>query len=182
MRKTFRIFKWSGKKAVVLFVLTVVLVVAAVDTTLAFLAVRTDSIENRYPTPQIEVRIEENMITNAGDMPVYVRAATVATWVSTTDEKTILSEAPVVGEDYNYTLTYGEGWFKATDGFYYYSSPVDGGDSVEFLAGATHNNRIAGYELVITVVSAAIQATPAEAINESWPAVSVTADGTLSAN
>jgi hypothetical protein len=180
MRKTFRFFKWSGKKAVVLFVLTVVLVVAAVDTTLAFLAVRTDSIENRYPTPQIEVRIEENMIANAGDMPVYIRAATVATWVSTTDEKTILSEAPIAGV--NYTLTYGEGWFKATDGFYYYSSPVGSGDSVVFLAGATHNNRIAGYELVITVVSAAIQATPAEAINESWPAVSVTADGTLSAN
>jgi hypothetical protein len=180
MRKTFRFFKWSGKKAVVLFVLTVVLVVAAVDTTLAFLAVRTDSIENRYPTPQIEVRIEENMITNAGDMPVYIRAATVATWVSTTDEKTILSEAPVAG--YNYTLTYGEGWFKATDGFYYYSSPVNSGTSVVFLKEATHKERIAGYELVITVVSAAIQATPAEAINESWPAVSVTADGTLSAN
>lgn len=188
MRKTFRFFKWSGKKAVVLFILTVLLLVAAVDITIAFLALRTDSIENRYPAPDFNIENAENTIINSGDVPMYARAATVLSWVSQADQNTILSQDPVYGVDYMLEYNTDE-WILASDGFYYYKKAIPPKSTVEgnndhiivFLTGGGMLKPKEGYDLRLRILSSGIQAEPIEAIESSWPAVTVNPDGTLSA-
>ena len=85
MQKTFHFLKWSGKKAILLSVLTIILAVAAIGATLAFIIVQTPPIENTFPPPNLSINIiEGNDIQNDGDVPVYVRAAVVVNWVETT--------------------------------------------------------------------------------------------------
>lgn len=163
-----------------LFILTVLLLVAALDTTIAFLALRTDSIENRYPAPELNIENAENTIVNSGDVPMYVRAATILTWVSEADENTILSKEPVYGQDY--TLTFDEeNWFKASDGFYYSKKAVNAGEKITLLTAGKQEQKKDGYTLRLRILSSGIQTEPIEAIENSWPAVTVNPDGTLSA-
>ena len=83
MPKTFKFLSWSGKKAIAFLVLTIVLSVATVATTLAYLIAKTNPIENTFTPPIIDVKIvgdnvEGNYIQNTGDVPVYARVAIVA--------------------------------------------------------------------------------------------------------
>ena len=181
MQKTFRFFKWSGKKAIIALILTVVLVVAAIDVTLAVILTRTQTIRNSFPPANLTISTwTGNDVINAGDVDIYVRANVVATWISDTNEKTVYSSAPVEGVDY--TLTISDGWFKASDGFYYRSEKLAAAQSVQLIDSATQKANLDGYTLRIFVMSSAIQARPEKAVNESWSAVRVSADGTLVIN
>lgn len=178
MPKTFKFFKWSGKKAVAFFVLTVVLAVAVFSSTLAYIIVKTDGLPNAFTPPTVDVEIEGNTVTNKGDIPVYVRAAVVVTWVK--DDGTTLAQAPIAGTDYTVEYNTDAGWFQASDGFWYYTDAVEAGASAGNLIKALTDNGTApdGYELSVQVISAGIQSTPAEAVQSAWSAVQVV-DGKL---
>lgn len=179
MKKPFRFFKWSGKKAVVLFVLTLSLVFVAVDVTLAYLLVKTDSLDSIFTPPVLHVSLEGiDDITNTGDVPVYVRALGVANWVSEDDEHTVLSEVPRGGGVDFQVNAVSEGWFEASDGFYYYENPLAPGESVPLFESVIQTGTRVGYELRMEIISSGIQAYPEEAIAEAWPAVQIV-DGKL---
>ena len=119
---------------------------------------------------------------------MYARAATVLTWVSQADQNTILSQTPVYGVDY--MLEYDtDNWFLASDGFYYYKKAIPPKSTVEekndhiivFLTRGEMRKPKEGYDLRLRILSSSIQAEPIEAIESSWPAVTVNPDGTLSA-
>ena len=174
MPKTFKFLKWSGKKAVALFVLTAMLVTLTVGSTIAYIIVKTQDLTNTFVPPNIDINLSGNEIENTGDIPVYVRAAIVPTWISDSDGST-LSQTPTV------EITVNSGWTKGSDGFYYYTSPVAAGTSVTPIVTAVPGSSAPeGYKLNIQVLSAAIQATPAEAVVNSWAAVTgINSDGTL---
>ena len=179
MKKPFRFFSSTGKKAVVLFVLTLVLIVTAIDVTLAILITKTDTFENIFDPPVLRLSLEGiDDITNTGDVPVYVRALAVANWRSTDDEHTILSETPVVGINFSIRFV-TEGWFLASDGFYYYEKPLGPGEQVQLFLSATQLEEKTGYELHLEILSSGIQAYPTDAIAAAWPAVRVTDNGLL---
>ena len=181
MKKPFRFFKWSGKKAVVLFVLTLSLVFVAVDVTLAYLLVKTDSLDSIFTPPVLHVSLEGvDDIKNTGDIPVYVRAFSVANWVSTEDEHTVLFERPKENVDFAVSFHNG-GWFLGSDGFYYFEKALAPGEELHLFDKITQLTEKTGYELRIEIFSSGIQAYPAEAIEEAWPAVRVAVDGTLEA-
>jgi hypothetical protein len=178
MPKTFKFLRWSGKKAVALLVLTAMLVTLTVGSTIAYIIVKTQDLTNTFVPPIINIDdINGNDIKNSGDIPVYVRAAIVPTWISESDGST-LSQTPTV------EITVNSGWTKGSDGFYYYTSPVAAGTSVAPIVTAklpTDATIPDGYTLKIQVLSAAIQATPAEAVTTTW-GVTVNGNGTLTVN
>ena len=181
MPKTFKFLRWSGKKAVAFLVLTLVLAVAAVGSTLAYIIVKTNSLENQFTPPNVDIVIVgdgiENtgdVIENTGDVPVYVRAAIVMNWVD--ENGNILSTAPVLDD-----MTFNEGWVRGSDGFYYYTSALHPNEEAnELIKNAKAPTNVpAGYKLRIQVLASAIQATPDEAVVESWTAVTAVENGKL---
>ena len=179
MKKPFRFFSLTGKKAVVLLVLTLVLTITAINVTLAILVTKTDTFENIFSPPVLRLSLENvDDIVNTGDVAVYVRALAVANWISVDDEHTVLSEDPQIGVDFEVTFVTA-GWFLASDGFYYYEKILAPGEQVQLFTSATQLKEKLGYELRLEILSSGIQATPPEGIAEAWPAVRVTENGTL---
>ena len=104
MPKTFKFLKWSGKKAVALFVLTAMLVTLTVGSTIAYIIVKTQDLTNTFVPPNIDINLSANENKNTGDIPVYVRAAIVPTWICESDGST-LSQTPSVEITVNSGLT-----------------------------------------------------------------------------
>ena len=179
MDAPFRFLKYTGKKALVLFLATVLTVFVAIDVTLTYLATKTDLFENTFTPPTLRLSIEGyDDVVNTGDVPVYVRAIAVANWLSHDDEHTILSVTPEVGEDYTIEFI-TDGWFYADDGFYYYKKVLEPGDSVALIEHAYQLKEKDGYEIRLEILSSAVQSYPTDAIAAAWPAVYVTDDGSL---
>lgn len=83
------------------------------------------------PAPQGEVTVDGDGKAVVGDIgyTVYVRAAVIANWK--TEDGSIYGKNAEEGTDY--TFTAGEDWFKADDGYYYYSNPVESGGETSAL-------------------------------------------------
>lgn len=178
MRKTFRFLKWSGRKAILLCVLIIALVASTIGTTLAMIMTRTQTINNVFRPAEIELSSwSGNDIINSGTVPSYVRAAVVVTWVSESNSKEILSVSPE--EKVDYTITLADGWFKAKDGFYYFSNPLSAAQSINLITAFEQTGTMEGYVINVQVVSSAIQTNPTEAVESSWSAIDVAQDGTL---
>ena len=177
MHKTFRFFKLSGKKAIILFALTLVLISATVGATTAVIATRTRAIPHTFPPAEVEISSWGfGDVVNAGNVKAYVRANLVAAWVSNDDKRTVWSNTPVLGVDY--TLTVEDGWFKASDGFYYREEAINAAASSNFVS-ANQLTVKDGYTLKILVVYSSIQTNPTDAVTSSWPAVTVDENGRL---
>lgn len=82
------------------------------------------------PAPQGEVAVRDGKAV-VGDIgySVYVRAAVIANWK--TEDGSIYGKNAEEGTDYAFTV--GSGWFKAGDGYYYYSNPVESGGETSAL-------------------------------------------------
>ena len=88
------------------------------------------------PAPQGIVTIDKDGKATIGDIgyTVYVRAAVVANWK--TEDGSIYGKN--ADEVTDYTFTVGEHWFKADDGYYYYSIPVESkGETSELITDFT---------------------------------------------
>ena len=178
MRKRFHFLKWSAAKTILLCVLIAVLLTSVIGTTMAIIAKITQTVNNVFRPAEIEISSwSGNDIINSGTVPAYVRAVVLITWGSATNSKEVLSIAPEENEDY--LLTISEGWFKADDGFYYFSEPLAAARSITLIESVEQINEMEGHILNIQVISAAIQTDPAEAVESSWPAIDVAQDGTL---
>lgn len=177
MPKTFKFLRWSGKKAVVFCALTVVLSVTVLGVTLAYVIDKTDPITNTFPTPNIGVDITGDVIKNTGDIPVYVRAAVVANWVM--EDGSILATSPVEGTDYKINFNTTD-WVQGSDGFWYYKTQLGPyasanelmvKDNAQNIDKVTQLTTMEGATLSVQIISSAIQATPADAVVNSWSAV-----------
>ena len=179
MQKTFRFFRWSGQKAVLALALTVVIAVLTVNVTVAAIVMRTQTIRNKFSPAELEISTwSGNDVINSGDTPVYVRAIVIATWTSDDAEKTVHAFAPDEGVDYE--IVTSADWFKASDGFYYYKNVLAPAQTSTLITKATQLRSIEGHTLRVFVISSAIQTAPTdEAVEASWPAIRVAADGTL---
>lgn len=179
MKKPFRFFKWTGKKAVTLLLVTVLLSLAVADVTLSLLFDRTEPLENVFIPLDLRISMDDqNSIKNVGDTPVYVRALAVAVWASTDDEHTISAIEPV--EEVDYRVTEEEGhWFLASDGFYYHEHLMVPDASIPLFSNIEQLKEKPGYELKIQIIASSVQAYPTEAVSYAWPAVKVDDNGVL---
>lgn len=179
-----------SRKAVA-WILAAVLLTVTVGVTVAYLMAQTPSLANTFTPVEVKCEVEENFnpagnvkdnvkVRNKGDIPAYIRASIVINWVS--DSGSIYGGAPVLDEHYTVTLG-ANGWFRGTDGFYYYRSPIAAGDVTANLIDIIQpvaNTAPEGYTLSVQILASAVQAEPTEAVTTLWPAVTVNEDGTLS--
>ena len=180
-------------KKTMLIVSAVLLIAVAIGTTTAFLVDETPPLTNTFQPVSVSCAVQESFdpttnlkkdvsVKNTGDIPAYVRATVVVTWVSE-DGNTTYGGAPVAGV--HYTVVMGQnGWQQGSDGFYYCTAAVEaGGTTPILLASATPvaGQAPEGYRLSVQIVASAIQADPAEAVTSAWSGVTVRSDGTITA-
>lgn len=116
-------------------------------------------------------------IENNDEQSFYVRAAVIVNWKM--EDGSFFGTAPV--ENTDYTFDQDSGWFYCeSDGFYYYSSPVEANAKAPDLVKLfTENDGAApdGCTLSVTVDVQTVQAA-GNAVAEAW-GCTVNADGTI---
>lgn len=166
------------------------LLLASVGGTLAFLIDKTGSVENTFTPSTMTTTITEEFdgvvkqdvqIKNTGDVDAWIRATVIFNWADAAGNPV----KQVDMGDLDISLNNSD-WFKSGD-YYYHCAEVKVGESTEPLitsvklvddvtppAGADH--------LQVTIVSQAIQSSPAEALTDTgWP-VQISGNGQLTAN
>ena len=179
-------------KLAILFMAVIMLIGAAVGTTVAFLVTNTDPVVNNFTYGTIGTRIDESFdgstksnvkVTNTGDTPAFIRATYVATWRDASGK--IVNSVPT---DYSYELTENPNktWQKVGNYFYYPYAvyPENSGSSPYTTDGSlltctvTHPKN-PEYFLNVEIVASAIQSEPVTAVPEAW-GVTI-ANGTVTA-
>ena len=163
-----------------LIIAVAVLAVAsiAVGTTLAYLWAKTPPLENSLEPVAVSCQVNETFngdvksdvsVTNTGDVTAYVRAAIVATWRDS-DGNTYGGETPVEGVSYTIDLGSSD-WIKGEDGYYYYTSPLNAGQTTAALLDTLapiSENIPKGYTLSVRIMAQAIQSEPIAAVEDYW--------------
>ena len=173
-------------KAAVLIMAVLLLLGAAVGSTVAFLIDKTDPATNTFTYAKVSCEVTESFtnnkkdnvqVKNAGTTDAYIRATYVVNWV---DAQGNIAASDPAG--YSYTLTEStDSWTKGTDGFFYYTSPVAPGAST---AGSLPTCEVTCpenpvYTLSVEILAQAIQSAPEKAVQEAWVGVTVNEDGKL---
>ena len=163
-------------RTAVLLIAVILLISTAVGSTVAFLATKTEPVENSFEYANVSCKVTQNcdtdgsivQVKNTGTISAYIRAAVVANWMDT--DGNIAASVP---EGYSYDLTCSSGsWAQGKDGFFYYLLPVAPGASTEgnLLTCTVTCSETPEYTLSVEVLTEAIQSTPASAVNEAWSA------------
>lgn len=174
-------------RTAVLLIAIILLISTAVGSTVAFLATKTEPVENSFEYANVSCEVTQNcdtdgsivQVKNTGTVSAYIRAAVVANWMD--KDENIAASVP---KEYSYELTCSSGsWVQGTDGFFYYLLPVAPGASTEgnLLTCTVTCPGTPEYTLSVEVLTEAIQSTPASAVSEAWN-VKVDGDGKLSVN
>lgn len=174
-------------RTAVLLIAIILLISTAVGSTVAFLATKTEPVENSFEYANVSCEVMQDpdtdgsivQVKNTGAISAYIRAAVVVNWMDT--DGNIAASVPEV---YSYALTCSSGsWVQGTDGFFYYLLPVAPDASTEgnLLTCTVACPENPEYTLSVEVLAEAIQSTPASAVKEAWN-VEVDGDGKLSVN
>lgn len=172
-------------KPIAMAVLALAVVGVAISGVVAWLTA-SGMLENTFDRGQVDVTVNEEFtdgvnkknvsVTNNGNVPVCVRAQVNIYWVDKDGNQ--LWDEPVAGKDY--TIDWGDltgtGWKQGDDGFYYWTKPLatttKTDNLIDVLTDKTADTD--GRTLVCDVAVQAIQADPADAVEEAW---GVTVDG-----
>lgn len=188
-----------NKKALTLLVCLVVLIVATVGGTLAYLMAATQPVKNAFSPSKVSCAVVEDpfdgtektnvQIQNTGDTKAYIRAAVVVTWKN--DKGEIYAATPQENTDYTITFNSNNDWFEGNDGFWYHRTEIapcthvgDQGHSgcmtgVLINACAPVADRApSGYSLSVEIVASAIQSTPDSVVGKEWSNTKVSVTGT----
>lgn len=171
-------------RTAVLIMAVLLLLGAAVGSTVAFLIDKTDPVTNTFTYAKVSCEVTEEFknntkehvqVKNTGTIDAYIRATYVVNWV---DEQGNIAAA--VPEGYEYTLneTTDGKWGKGSDGYFYYTSPVAPGSSTEgsLLTCTVTYPENPEYTLSVEILAEAIQSTPDKAVREAW-GVSISPSG-----
>ncbi len=150
-----------------LLLLALLIISATTVSVLALFLKSTPETKNTFTAavsvnPEITELFEENLkedacvkITDKG-YPVYVRCAVVINWKD--ENGNIHIENPV--ENTDYILEAGENWTKMNDGFYYYNTPIQTGETAPLIIKCepVGNPPDPAYKLSVNIISQTIQA------------------------
>ncbi len=141
--------KAPPKKWMVLLASLMVLLVLAVGGTVAFLFTESDPFTNTFRPGEVNIVVQpDRTVQNTGNIPVYIRAAVVTSWVDA--DGNLYWKQP----DANVTAT---GWKQHTDGFYYWPTSVAANASTDAIT-ASASESMEGYTFTVEILAQAIQA------------------------
>lgn len=134
-------------------------------------------------TPSVQETLSGNVKSNVkaqntGSVPAYIRAAVDIYWQDATSGARLWDE-PQASRDYEIAWSdqlpdasgtnLASTWVKASDGFYYWTSPVAPGEETGVLiASVTALKATEGRNLVVDVSTQAVQSVPEDAVPEAW--------------
>lgn len=170
-------------KTAVLFIAVLLLISAAIGSTVAYLITQTEAVENKFEYAKVSCKVNETFdgttkqnvqIENTGNIDAYIRATYVVNWLDK-DGKIVAS----VPDGYRCTLTENPDgkWTKGDDGYFYYTSPVAPNASTEgsLLICTVNYPENPEYTLSVEILATAVQSVPASAVRDAW-GVNVTGD------
>lgn len=171
------------KRKQIMALLAGILLFAGVAGTFAWLSV-TGVLVNEFGfgsvKPSVDETLKDNVksdvaISNKGTAPAYLRVAVDIYWQDQNGAR--LWDEPVEGTDY--AVVWGDkvdaaatnspsSWVLASDGFYYWTSPVAPMDKTGVLIKSVSETKTDGKNLVVDISTQAIQSTPDDAVTEAW--------------
>lgn len=170
MKRNYHGSRVEGKnpapKRLSLVLALVLILVCAVGGTVAYLVTHTDPVTNTFTPGNVTCEVVENVnanvkedvgVKNTGNVPAYIRVAVVA--------NTVDKDGSITGAADVSAKLCGDNWVAGTDGYYYYKGVVDPQKQTDgnLLKGDINLNGIQ-----VTILASAIQATPADAVNDAW--------------
>lgn len=173
----------SKRKRIIALLVGVILLAGTVGT-LAWLSV-TGVLVNQFGigsvTPSVQETLSGNVKSNVkaentGTAPAYIRAAVDIYWQDATSGARLWEE-PQAGTDYEIAWSVADAsgansassWVKASDGFYYWTSPVAPNKETDVLiVSVAEFKATEGRNLVVDVSTQAVQSAPDEAVHEAW--------------
>lgn len=169
----------NKRKAVMLLLSVLVLVVAVIGGTIAFLTSGDTPIINVFRRSVVSSQVNEESfngttksnvsIQNTGDTTSYIRAAIVVTWKNA-ENGAVYARKPIAGKDYMITLNETD-WFLGDDGFYYHKAPIAKDSSTATLiydCYPVETNTPPGYGLNVEILGSAIQSVPTRVVTSNW--------------
>lgn len=176
-----------SKRKRIIALLVGVILLAGTAGTLAWLSV-TGVLVNQFGIGSVTPSVQETLngkvksdvkAKNTGTAPAYIRAAVDIYWQDQDgarlwDEP---KEEPKGEADYEIAWSVADAsgansaynWVKASDGFYYWTSPVaPGGETGVLINRVTELKTTKGRNLVVDISTQAVQATPDEAVRDAW--------------
>lgn len=171
------------KRKQIMVLLAGVLLLAGVAGAFAWLSV-TGVLVNEFGFGSVEPSVDETRdnnvksdvrIANKGSAPAYLRVAVDIYWQDQDGAR--LWDEPVEGTDY--AIVWGDvskapasnsasSWVVASDGFYYWTSPVAPLGKTGVLIKSVSEKKADGKNLVVDISTQAIQSTPDDAVAEAW--------------
>ena len=199
--------KYINKKSIII-ASVMLLLLATVGTTLAYIFTETNPVENTFEPSKVSCAVVENggtpvtgsvtdtgnvkenvQIKNTGDTDAYIRVAVVVNWASA-DGSSVWSTKPEEGDNLDYKIEYNldDSWVKGRDGYWYYTKsvpPTEGNNLTDILIEKATQNKEGPkgtdgtqYYLSIEIVASAIQSTPETVVKEQWSSGISDVDGT----
>lgn len=176
-----------SKRKRIIALLVGVILLAGTAGTLAWLSV-TGVLVNQFGIGSVTPSVRETLngkvksdvkAKNTGTAPAYIRAAVDIYWQDQDgarlwDEP---KEEPKGEADYEIAWSVADAsgansaynWVKASDGFYYWTSPVaPGAETGVLINRVTELKATEGRNLVVDISTQAVQATPDEAVRDAW--------------
>ena len=163
--------------AIKLVICLILLLMISVGGTIAFVVTHTSEIRNTFTESVVKCEVDETFkdnvksnvsIKNTGDTTAYIRAFVNVTWINESGQ--VASVSP---KSTDYMIEYStSGWLKGSDGYYYYSLPVQPNDKTAVLINSCRLLETAsapdGYYLSVEIVCSAIQSTPVSVVSDIW--------------
>ena len=175
------------KKPVAL-VAILVLLCCAVAGTVAYLVTSTDPVTNTFTPASVTTQVEEEFngttksdvrIKTTGNIDAYIRVAVVANWID--KDGNVYGGATPPTEGVNYELKPVNGWFKGSDGYFYYPTAIAAqAETLVLFEKVTQSSAPDGCSLRLTILADGIQSVPADAVQQAW-GVTVDSSGQLTA-
>lgn len=177
-----------SKRKRIIALLVGVILLAGTAGTLAWLSV-TGVLVNQFGIGSVTPSVQETLngkvksdvkAKNTGTAPAYIRAAVDIYWQDQDgarlwDEP---KEEPKGEADYEIAWSVADAsgansaynWVKASDGFYYWTSPVAPNTETDdvLIASVTELKTTEGRNLVVDVSTQAVQSVPDDAVREAW--------------
>lgn len=167
------------KRKRIVALLVGVLLLAGAAGTFAWLSV-TGVLVNEFGFGSVDEKRDNNVksdvaVKNSGSAPAYLRVAVDIYWQDKDGAR--LWDEPVAGKDYVIeldkvsnasTTNSARSWVVASDGFYYWTSPVAPMGETGVLIRSVSEKKTDGKNLVVDISTQAIQSTPDDAVKEAW--------------
>ena len=173
-------FRTKSKKSIALLVSLLLIVGFSVGGALALLFDTSSEVVNEFTPSKITTSVEESLtgntksnvsIKNTGNTAAWIRAAVVITWKDAAGN--VYGQVPIKGTDYE--ITWGSDWSRGSwligsDGFYYWSVPVEAGQETGVLISTctAKDTAPSGYFLNVEIIGSGLQSVPATVFSTQW--------------